>query len=111
MRRGAFLLSSLAAVALAGCDGVPAPQNYAIVFGRIYDAATNQGLAGVSIAADTVLLATTAADGSYSISPVPSGQTDLLVTPPDGYTVTAQPVAFSVVNGDHVRVDIALDHA
>jgi hypothetical protein len=54
-------------------------------------------------------VAVTSADGSYSISPVPSGQTDLLVTPPDGYTVAAQPAAFSVVNGDRVRMDIPLD--
>jgi hypothetical protein len=111
MRRRAFLISSVALVAVAGCDGVPAPQNYATVFGRVYDAASNQGVAGVSISADTALIAVTAVDGSYSISPVPSGQTDIVVSVPDGYSIAAQPVAFSVVNGDHVRVDVPLDHA
>jgi hypothetical protein len=111
MQRAAFLASALGCVAIAGCDGVPAPQNYATVFGRVYDAATNQGIAGVSVAADTALVALTGTDGSYSLSPVPSGQTDIVITPPDGYSLTAQPVAFSVVNGDHVRVDVPLNHA
>ena len=102
-------LSAFGLVAVTGCDGVPQPQNYATVFGRIFDGKTNQGLAGVSIAADTVLVAVTAADGTYSISPIPSGQTDMLVTPPDGYAIAAQPLAFSVVNGDRVRLDISLD--
>jgi hypothetical protein len=112
MRRALFVTFALALAAAAGCDsGVPKPQNYAVVFGRVYDAQTNQGLGGVTVTADTVLTAVTAADGSYSISPVPSGQTDMLVAAPDGYTIAAQPAAFSVVNGDHVRVDIPLDPA
>jgi hypothetical protein len=109
MRRRFFIAAWAALVALSACDGVPPAQNYATVFGRVYDASTNQGLAGVTVSADTALLAVTAADGSYSISPIPSGQTDLLVTPPDGYTLPAQPAAFSVVNGDRVRMDIPLD--
>jgi hypothetical protein len=110
MRRTGFVAFALALLAAAGCDnGVPRAQNYATVFGRVYDAKTNQGLAGVTVTADTVLVAVTAADGSYSLSPVPSGQTDMLVAAPDGYTIAAQPAAFSVVNGDHVRVDIPLD--
>jgi hypothetical protein len=113
MRRVRFVasLSAPALVAAVGCDGVPQPQNYATVFGRIFDATTNQGLAGVSISADTVLVAVTATDGTYSISPIPSGQTDVLVTPPDGYAISAQPAAFSVVDGDRVRLDIALDRS
>lgn len=95
-------------VSLTGCDGVPAPQNYATVFGRVYDAATNAGIPGVYVAVDTALVAVTAADGSYSVSPVPSGQTDVLVTPPEGYSIAVQPAAFSVIDGDHVRMDIAL---
>ena len=111
MERARFVasLSILGLAVLTGCDGVPQAQNYATVFGRIYDAATSQGLAGVSVAADTVLVALTAPDGTYSISPIPSGQTDVLVTPPEGYAIAVQPVAFSVVNGDRVRLDIALD--
>jgi hypothetical protein len=96
------------AVGVTGCDGVPAPQNYATVFGRVYDAATNAGIPGVYVSVDTALVAVTAADGSYSVSPVPSGQTDVLVTPPEGYSLSAQPAAFSIIDGDHVRIDITL---
>jgi hypothetical protein len=109
MRRWRFVAALAAVAGLGACDGVPPAQNYATVFGRVYDASTNDGLGGVTVSADTALVAVTAPDGSYSISPVPSGQTDLLVAPPDGYRVPAQPAAFSVVNGDRVRMDIPLD--
>ena len=110
MRRWPLIMALIALVAATGCNDVPPAQNYATVFGRVYDAATNQGLAGVSVSADTSLVVVTGPDGSYSISPVPSGQTDLLITPPEGYTLPAQPAAFSVIDGDHVRMDIPLDH-
>ncbi len=81
------------------------------MFGRVYDAATNAGLPGVQVAADTALTVLTAADGTFVIAPVPSGQTDVLITPPDGYRVGAQPQPFSVNNGDHVRLDVPLDRS
>ncbi len=95
---------------LTACEGVPSAQNYAIVFGRVYDPVTNAGIPGVSVSVDTALTAVTAADGTYSISPVPSGQTDVLISPPDGYSLSSQPSAFSVNNGDKVRMDIPLSH-
>jgi hypothetical protein len=109
MHRSRFLAAISAVVCSAGCNDVPSAQNYATVFGRVYDATSNAGISGVQIAADTVLVAVTAADGTFVIAPVPSGQTDVLVTPPDGYSLAAQPAAFSVNNGDHFRLDVALD--
>jgi hypothetical protein len=109
MRRPPFLTALAASLCTAGCNDVPAAQSYATVFGRVYDAATNGGVAGVTVSADTALIATTGPDGTYSISPVPSGQTDVLVTPPPGYSVSAQPSAFSVNNGDRIRMDIPLE--
>jgi hypothetical protein len=109
MRRRRFIAALIAIAGVSACNDVPPAQNYATVFGRVYDAATSQGIAGVTVSADTALVVVTGPDGSYSISPVPSGQTDLLITPPEGYSLPAQPAAFSVTDGDHVRMDIPLD--
>jgi hypothetical protein len=111
MQRSRFVAALSALVCAAGCNDIPSPQNYATVFGRVYDGASNAGIAGVEVAADTALLAVTAADGSFTIAPVPSGQTDVVITPPPGYVLAAQPAAFSVVNGDHFRLDVARDRS
>jgi hypothetical protein len=110
MRRSRFV-AVLGALVCAGCNDVPAAQNYATVYGRIYDAGTNAGLAGVSVSADTAIVAVTATDGTFSLAPVPAGQTDVLVTPPPGYTLQTQPAAFSVADGDRFRLDIALERS
>jgi hypothetical protein len=103
-----------AAVVLSSCgdNGVPAAQNYAVVFGRVYDASTNQPVAGVEVAVDVVDTVTTAADGTYSVANVPLGQTDVAVSVPAGYAV-ASPASlnFSVVAGDRYRLDIPLNHS
>lgn len=111
MHRLRFVAGLAALAGAAGCEGVPSAQNYATVFGRVYDGATNAGMAGVSVAVDTALTALSGADGTFVIAPVPSGQTDVMITPPDGYRLVAQPVAFSINNGDHVRIDVSLDRS
>jgi hypothetical protein len=76
----------LATAALAGCgNNIPPAQNYATVTGRVYDAATNVGIAGVTVTASTVLTAVTGPDGSYRITNLPVGQNEVQVTPPSGY--------------------------
>jgi hypothetical protein len=87
MKRARFVFLAVAAAALAGCgDNVPPSQNYATVTGRVYDAATNAGIAGVTVTASTILTTTTAADGTYRIQNVPIGQNEVQVSPPTGYT-------------------------
>ena len=111
MDRVRFFVGLSALVCAAGCDGIPSAQNYATVFGRVYDAATNAGIPGVEVAVDTALTVLTGADGTFVLAPVPSGQTDVIVSPPDGYRVGAQPAPFSALNGDHVRLDVPLDRS
>jgi hypothetical protein len=90
---------------------VPAPQNYATVFGRVYDAATNQGLAGVSVSADTALVAVTGSRRFLQHLARPE-RPDRRASSrrPTAIPSPRSPVAFSVVNGDHVRVDVPLNH-
>jgi predicted small lipoprotein YifL len=104
------LVTALAAlVPLAACGGpaVPPAQNYAIVFGRVFDASTNAGVAGAIVTVDVVNAITTGPDGSYSVSNVPIGQTDVVVAPPAGYGA-AQPAPFSVTPGERFQLDIPL---
>jgi hypothetical protein len=111
-RFGLALLTATLVLAGCGDGGIPAAQNYAVVFGRVYDAATNQPVAGVSIAVDVVDTATTGADGTYSVANVPLGQTDVSVDLPPGYVVAAPAsLNFSVVSGDRYRLDIPLNHS
>ena len=111
--RSGFLI--IVAALLAGCggNGIPPAQTYAVVTGRAYDVATNQGVPGVTINVDVVLSATTAADGTYRITSVPVGQCQIYsVTPPSGYAVQgALPACGSVTAGQVVTVDIPLAHS
>jgi hypothetical protein len=103
----------VATLLLSGCgnDGIPSAQNYAVVYGRVYDAATNAAVAGVVVSVDVVDTATTGADGTYSVINVPIGQTDVTVSVPTGYVVASPgALVFSVNPGDRYRLDIALNH-
>lgn len=94
------------------CGGPPVPnaQTYATIYGRVYDASTNAPLAGVAISVDVVNGTTTAGDGSYTVSNVPVGQTDVNVQAPSGYTVSdeASLEGFSVTAGERFELDIPL---
>jgi hypothetical protein len=96
---------------LAGCGNpIPPPQNYASVYGRVYDAVTNQPVAGAEVQVDAILLATSGSDGSYSVVNVPLGQVDVAVpNPPQGYAPGYEDS--SVTAGERVRVDIPLTHS
>ena len=71
---------------------------------------TNAGVAGALVSVDVVNVATTGADGSYSVPNVPIGPTDVTVQPPNGY---ARPSVqtFSVVAGDRFALNIPLTPA
>ncbi len=107
MKQAAF--AALIALILIGCDDVPSVAKYAVVYGRVYDATTNLPLAGVTVTVDSVDVATTADDGTYSIANVPIGPTDVAVNPPTGYALGDTSVlTFSVRPGDKYRLDVPL---
>jgi len=106
--RFALLALPLALLSACGQPQVPPAQNYATIRGRAYDRATNQPVAGVSVTVDTILTATTGADGTYRIVNVPIGLYTLIPGPPAGYTSNPQVYNGSVVAGEAVTVDIPL---
>ena len=72
----ALLLSGLSA---CNNDSLPPAAGYATVAGTILDARTNAPITGAVITIDTVLTATTDANGKFSIDKVPSGIADYAV--------------------------------
>ena len=111
MTRARFALLALPLVLFTACGGpqVPPAANYATIRGRAFDSATNQPVAGVSVTVDTILTATTAADGTYRIINIPIGQYTLIPQPPPGYTAPSQGAYNgSVATGEAVTIDIPL---
>jgi hypothetical protein len=107
--RFACFALSLAVLSACGAPQVPPAQNYATIRGRAFDRATNAPVAGVSVTVDTILTATTGADGTYRIVNVPIGLYTLIPGPPTGYTVDPQGAySGSVAAGEAITVDIPL---
>lgn len=93
--------------ALAGCNSpaVPPQQNYATIYGTVYDGATGQPLAGATIAVDSVLSATSGASGGFSVSNVPIGPFTAVTSAP-GYQQHSD--QGTVVAGDRFLLNVTL---
>jgi hypothetical protein len=103
------LAGLLAVVVLSGCNDLPPVGTYAIVYGRVYDGSTSMPLAGVDVTVDSVDVATTATDGTFSIGTIPAGPTDVIVSVPAGYHVADESVlTFSVHPGDRYLLNLPL---
>lgn len=111
MTRLRFAILALPLVVLAACGGpaIPPAQNYGTIVGRVYDAASNQPMPGVVVTVDTILSATSAADGSYRINNIPLGSYALRPQPPAAYAAPSQPsYDGSIASGQTITVDIPL---
>ncbi len=116
MTRLRLLLVASALAALPACGGpqVPPAANYGTITGRVFDATTNQGIAGVTVNVDTILVGTSGSDGTYRIGTVPLGTYQVSVAgTPSGYSAPntdAAPFAGSIQAGQTIVVDIPLTH-
>jgi hypothetical protein len=110
MRSRLFAVAALgASLSACGQPQVPPAQNYGSIAGRAYDTASNQPVAGVVVTVDTILIATTGADGTYKIANVPLGAYQLQASAPQGYTVGSLPYAGgSITAGETIPIDIPL---
>lgn len=81
-----------ACVILAACNdsALPPGGTYQSVAGVVLDAATNQPIAGATVTLDTVLTATTDAQGKFAFAQVPVGEVDYVVSAP-GYQNATHP--------------------
>ncbi len=88
MRISRFLVLALAAWMLTACnnDELPGGGKYATFKGLVVDGVTGSPVANATVTVDTVLVQTTAADGTFTFANVPSGDIDYVVKAPDGTT-------------------------
>jgi Carboxypeptidase regulatory-like domain len=104
--RGVFALAAIAL--LSACNSaIPPQQNYATIFGVVTDGTTGQPLAGATVTIDSVLSATTASDGTYSIANVPVGPFTAVET--SGGFQDHQDQG-TVASGDHFTLNATLYH-
>jgi hypothetical protein len=109
--RQRFSILALALAVLAGCGGpqIPPAQNYGTIVGRVYNSATTQPVPGVVVTVDTILSATSGADGTYKIVNVPLGTYTLRPQAPPGYSAPLQPpYDGSIGSGQTITVDVPL---
>ena len=110
-RRLALFALSAAVLSACGQPAVPPAQNYGVIRGRVYDVATNAGIAGVVVTTFTILSATSGSDGTYRIANIPPGQYSVQPSNvPQGYTVQAGAAGLSgsIALGETITVDIPL---
>jgi hypothetical protein len=87
MRRAHFVaLAFLLGLSGCGSPAIPTGENLGTVTGLVFDAATNQGIAGVTVSAFVVNTTTTGSDGRYTLSNVPAGVGEVQVVAPSGYS-------------------------
>lgn len=82
MTRLRLLGAVFAVLVLAACNDAALPPGgtYNAVAGVVLDAATHQPIAGATVTIDTVLTATTDAEGKFSFAQVPVGDVDVVIT-------------------------------
>lgn len=87
MRRAQFLvLAALLGLAGCGSPAIPSGENLGTVTGLVFDSATNQGIAGVTVSAFVVNTTTTGSDGRFTLTNVPTGVGEVQVVAPSGYS-------------------------
>lgn len=83
MRKTARVLVSLAfaVLVLSACDNgdLPPATQFTPLSGTVTDSVTHQPIAGATVIVDTVLTATTDANGKFTFAKVPSGIMDYVV--------------------------------
>ncbi len=86
MTRARLFTVLLALAVLTACNdnSLPPGGTYQTVQGVVVDAATNQPIAGATVVVDTVLTATTDAQGKFAFPQVPVGDIDYQVSTANG---------------------------
>ena len=103
----AALASLLLVASATACnsDALPPASGFTSVAGTILDAASNKPVSGAVITIDTLLTATTDANGKFSIDKVPSGIVDYTVQA-TGYAPVSSTT--SVEPGKPFELDLTL---
>jgi len=110
VRRTFFLL--WLSIVLGGCaTGLPPQGNYAMVSGRVVDAATGAGIPNATVALNGgTLTQQTDPNGNFQLAPVPSGDWDYTASA-DGYQTYPDVTNAAALNPGELRtLTISLTH-
>lgn len=111
--RALAVLVSAAALTIAGCTQPTGPAgDYGSVQGVVSDAKTNVPIAGAQVCIFVVECQTTAADGTYKISTVPSdpaGMVETITASATGYI--GQSLQVHISAGQATPANFSLTHA
>ena len=105
--RAGILLACVALV--SGCgSALPPVGKYATISGRVTDASTGSPLAGATVVIDSVLSATTDANGTYRVVTVPTGGWSYSVSGPTRYGIASADNPPPLGPGEARTLDIGL---
>ena len=110
--RGLRTLAAAAAlltIAACGAPAIPPAQQYATVSGTVVDASSNAPVSGATVTVNVVLTATTASNGTFSISNIPNGPFDCVASAPH-YADNSSWCSSPLSPGERRTVTIALTH-
>jgi hypothetical protein len=103
------LVLALSATAFVGCGPqVPPMGSYATVSGQVTDAANNAPIPGAVVTINSVLNATTDANGTFRIQPVPGGPWDVQISATNYTTIVLSPAPLAA--GEQRSLPVQLTH-
>lgn len=110
MTRARLFGALLACLALVACNdnALPPGGTYQTLQGVVLDSATNRPIAGATVTVDTVLHATTDANGKFSFAQVPVGAVDYVVSA-NGYRSTAS-IPIQLTPDKPLSITVTLSH-
>jgi hypothetical protein len=107
-----WVVAALALAVLGGCGpSAPPTGSYATLSGVVKDAATGLPVAGAVVSVSVVASSPTAADGKYTVYPIPAGPYTAIVATAPNYKQYNNPAGGMLAPGQTLKQDILLTHS
>jgi hypothetical protein len=110
LRQRLVLTSLLVALTACSAPSIPPAEQYATISGTVVDATTNAPIANASISVNVVLTATSAANGTFTVTNIPNGPLECVASAPN-YAQNTSWCAAPLSPGQKVSVTIPLTHS
>jgi len=107
--RVAVMSGTLLAFVGCGSPAVPPAEQYATITGTVVDSGTNSPISGASVTINVVLSATTAANGTFTITNIPNGPLECVASAPN-YAQNTSWCTTPLSPGQKLSVTVPLTH-